>query len=201
MLSRATDTDDASNTVAVAHVEAPLAQWKVEVDPLRRKSDDQVMANQAIGKGVWHAPDSTGYIGLDLTDDIPRQKMRTVEGIELSPKREYHCSLVDVHHYIKDPKKEQLIADGVHDFLRTHALQYAGLGDERYLCRKEDRVTVVAPVRIDGIDEFVAFVQTLIQGYEPPFLHVTLLKSATAEHGISVSSLDDFDLYCERLPR
>jgi hypothetical protein len=54
----------------------------------------------------------------------------------------------------------------VEGFLRNHDLRYAGLGDERYLCRKDDRTTLVAPVQIDGIDEFFAFIRTLIDGYE-----------------------------------
>jgi hypothetical protein len=47
------------------------------------------------------------------------------------------------------------------DYLRTHDLRYVGLGDERYLCRKDDRTTIVAPVRVDGIDECCAFVNSL----------------------------------------
>ena len=57
----------------------------------------------------------------------------------------------------------------------------------------------MAPVRIGGIDEFSAFIQTLIPDYLPPFLHVTLLKSETAEHGISVNSVEDLHPYCEKL--
>ena len=156
------------------------------------------MANQQIGKGVWHDPVTTGYIGLDLTADIPPQAPRTVEGIALFPKQEYHCSLVAVRKYV-DPAEEQSVADAVKDYLREHDLHFAGLGDERYLCRKEDRVTLVAPVRIDGIDEFFAFIKALVPEYVPPFLHVTLLKSETTEHGISINSMQDLHRYCQKL--
>ncbi len=156
------------------------------------------MANQEIGKGVWHAGD-TGYIGLDLTVDIPHQEARTVEGTALLPKDEYHCSLVAVRKYINDPAEEQRVADGVKDYLREHDLHFSGLGNERYLCRKDDRVTIVAPLRVDGIDEFFAFIQTLIPDYLSPFLHVTLLKSEKTEHGISVNSMEDLHRYCEKL--
>ncbi len=54
------------------------------------------MANRNLGKGVWHDPVNTGYVGLDLTALIPPQEMRTIEGTKLSPKNEYHCSLVAV---------------------------------------------------------------------------------------------------------
>jgi hypothetical protein len=157
------------------------------------------MANQDLGKGVWHDPVNTGYIGLDLTAGIPSQEMRTVEGTELSPKKEYHCSLVAVRKYIEDPTREQSIVNAVKGYLRKHDLRFAGLGDERFLCRKEDRVTIVAPIRIDGIEQFCAFVQTLIPEYRPPFIHVTLLKSETTEHGISLNSTEDLGRFCTKL--
>jgi hypothetical protein len=156
------------------------------------------MAREEIGKGVWYAVD-TGYIGLDLTADIPPQEKRTVEGIALFPKDESHCSLVAVRECVNDPTEEQRVADAVKDYLREHDLEFAGLGDERYLCRKDDRVTIVAPVCIDGVDEFFTFFQELITDYLPPFLHVTLLKSETTEHGISVNSMEDLHHYCEKL--
>ena len=157
------------------------------------------MAHHDIGKGVWHDPVDTGYIGLDLTARIPAQAMQTVGGIALLPKDEYHCSLVDVRHHIEGQGVEQYIADAVKNFLRTHDLRYLGLGDERYLCRKQDRVTIVAPVQIEGIDQFAAFIQTLIPEYRTPFLHVTLLKSEMTEYGISLNSVDDLHSYCEKL--
>lgn len=156
------------------------------------------MTNRDIGKGVWHDPVNTGYIGLDLTAEIPPQNARTIEGTQLFPKEEYHCSLVAVRKYINDPVREQSIVEAVEGYLRKHDLRYAGLGTERYLCRKDDRVTIVAPVRIDGADEFFAFIERLIFGYRPPFLHVTLLKSETTEHGISVNSTDDLNRYCQQ---
>ena len=158
------------------------------------------MANQEIGKGVWYSAE-TGYIALALTGRIPREEARTVENTALSPKGdEYHCSLVAVRKYIiNDPDKEQGIVDAVKGYLREHDLHFVRLGVERYLCRKDDRVTLVAPVLIDGIDEFVDFVGTLIPNYQRPFLHVTLLKNETTEHGISINSTDDLGRYCEKL--
>lgn len=156
------------------------------------------MANQEIGQGVWYDAVNTGYIGLDVTAQIPPQKMCTAERIELFPKDEYHCSLVAVRKYV-DPEEEQSVADVVKDYLREHDLRFAGLGDERYLCRKDDRATIVAPARIDGIDEFFGFIKKLIPDYAPPFIHVTLLKSETTEHGISVNSIEDLHQYCEEL--
>lgn len=157
------------------------------------------MARQDLGKGVWHDPVNTGYIGLDLTAVIPPQDTRSVEGTKLSPKQEYHCSLVAVRKYIDDPTMEHSIVNAVKGYLRNHELRFAGLGDVRYLCRKEDRVTIVAPVQIHGIEEFCAFVQTLIPEYRTPFIHVTLLKSKTTEHGISLNTTDDLHRFCTTL--
>ena len=156
-------------------------------------------ANEEIGNGVWYSAD-TGYIALELTGRIPREEARTVEGTALSPKAdEYHCSLVAIRKYIADSGKEQRIADAVKGYLQEHDLHFIGLGVERYLCRKEDRVTLVAPVAIAGIDDFMDFVGTLVPNYQRPFPHVTLLKNETTEHGISINSDDDLGRYCEKL--
>lgn len=130
---------------------------------------------------------------------MPPQETRTIEGAKLSPKKEYHCSLVAVRKYTDDPIMEQSIVNAVKGYLRKHDLRFAGLVNERYLCCKEDRMTIVAPARIDGIEEFCAFIQTLIPEYRPPFIHVTLLKSETTEHGISLNTADDLHRFCTRL--
>ena len=157
-------------------------------------------ANQEIGKRVWYSAD-TGYIALDLTGRIPREESRTVKGTALSTKgNEYHCSLIAIRRYISDdPDNEQVVADTVKGYLQEHDLRFDGLGVERYLCRKEDRVTLVAPVLIAGIDDFTDLIGTLISNYQRPFLHVTLLKNETTEHGISINSADDLGRYCEKL--
>lgn len=159
------------------------------------------MAMRDLGRGVWHDPEGTGYIGLDLTTDIAAPPRKVIEGTELSPKSEYHCSLVDVRHYIGDdqPAREMLIGNAVKDYLREHDLRFTGLAEERYLCRKEDRTTLVAPVRFDGFEGFATFIQTHIGRYRPPFLHVTLLMSDETPRGISINSEDDLATYCRKL--
>lgn len=159
------------------------------------------MAMHDLGRGVWHDLDGTGYILLDL-DIVPEQKTLIIEGTELSPKDEYHCSLVDVRGYIgkkQKTTKEVFIGSAVKEYLRQNDLRFAGLGDERYLCRKKDRATLVAPVRIDGFEDFARFIEGLIPGYRRPFLHVTLLMSTATPRGISINSEDDLLKYCERL--
>jgi hypothetical protein len=183
--------------------EPSTAQYRL-VRPLHFKRQvgvDPAMTNQDLGRGVWYDPVETGYIALDVTADIPareRQK-RILEGTALFPKDEYHCSLVAVRKYTDDREYEGSVANAVRDYLFDHDLRYSGLDDERYLCRKDDRVTVVAPVRLGGIEEFLGFVRTLVPGYQRPFPHVTLLTSGTAQRGISVNSTDDLRRYCRRI--
>ena len=159
------------------------------------------MTLRDLGKGVWHDPEGTGYIGLNLDNDIPAPPRLIIEDTELFPKSEYHCSLVDVRHYIggEQSAEEMRIGNAVKDYLREHDLRFIRLGEERYLCRKEDRTTLVAPVRLDGFEGFAAFIQTYIRGYRPPFLHVTLLMSEATPRGISINSEDDLASYCHKL--
>jgi hypothetical protein len=157
------------------------------------------MTKQNLGKNIWYDPDENGYIGLDVTVSIPPQEVRNIEGTTLLPKDEYHCSLVAIRRYTDDRKKEQTIADEVKGYLQTHDLQYVGLGEDRYLCHKDDRMTIVGPVEIDGIDLLRAFIKTLIPDYQPPFSHVTLLKSEATEFGIGINSMDDLAQYCQKI--
>lgn len=156
------------------------------------------MTKQALSKNVWYDPDSNGYIGLDVTNSIPVQTTWTVEDTVLLPKNEYHCSLVAIRHYIDDVEQERSFVYAVHDFLYTHSLRCVSLSDKRYLCRKGDRMTIVAIVEIEGIDEFRTFIKTLIPKYEPPFPHVTLLKSNATKFGIALNSTEEFIQYCEK---
>lgn len=160
---------------------------------------NEAMAKQYLSKTIWYDPEENGYIGLDITADIPPQTEQSIDGTRLLPKNEYHCSLVAVRRYVDDTEHEQYIANAVRDFLVTHELRFVGLGSERYVCRKEDRMTIIAPVIIESIDEFRNFVQTVIPGYRVPFSHVTLLKSEATEFGIGINSLDELGRYCEKL--
>jgi hypothetical protein len=54
------------------------------------------MTKQVLGQSVWYDPDSNGCIGLDVTDNIPTQAHRSIDGVLLLPKEEYHCSLAAV---------------------------------------------------------------------------------------------------------
>jgi hypothetical protein len=157
------------------------------------------MTKQDLGKNVWYDPDANGYIGFDITSSIPTQTQQTVEGISLLPKDEYHCSLIAVRLYVENREKEQEIADSLRNYLEKHDLHFTGLGTDRYVCRKEDRMTIIAPVKIDGVDELRDFVTTLIPDYQPPFTHVTLLKSEATEFGIGINSMDELDQYCQKL--
>jgi len=157
------------------------------------------MTKQDLGEQVWYDPDENGYIGLDLTKSIPRQSSQVVDGVELFPKDEFHCSLVATRLYTSDTNQEQSIAEFVKEYLETHQLVFVGLGDERYVCKKEYRTTIIAPVIIEGIEGLKDFVRTIIPAYQPPFSHVTLLKSKVTKYGIGINSINDLSLYCKKL--
>lgn len=157
------------------------------------------MTKQDLSKKIWYDPDENGYIGLDVTADIPPQTKQSIDGVELLPKNEYHCSLIAVRQYTDDREQEQYIANAVRDFLANHELRFVSLSRERYVCRKEDRMTTITPVIIEGIDEFRDFVRTIIPGYQTPFSHVTLLKSEATPFGIGINSMDELRQYCKKL--
>ena len=157
------------------------------------------MPKQDLGQNVWYDPDTNGYIGLDVTDYIQTQEQQIIEGILLLPKNEHHCSLVAVHRYVKDQVKEQMIADAVRDYLSAHSLRVVSLGNDRYLCRKDGRTTVIAPIEVAGSEALRAFVATLIPKYQPLFSHVTLLKSEATEFGIGINTMSELDQLCKKL--
>lgn len=177
----------------VPHGADVVAQTDAELNPATGYHD--------LGRDVWYDADGTGYIAMNLTGAVPDPQPLTIDGVVMKPKGEYHCSIAAVPRYESDPAARGRIAAAVKEYLREHDLRYVGLGDERYLCRKDDRMTVVAPVEIDGFDELIAFLGPLLDGYQAPFPHVTLLKNAGAEYGVAVHCRDDLERYCELLAR
>ncbi len=157
------------------------------------------MSKQDLGQNVWYEPDVNGYISLDVTDYIPPQEQQTIDDVLLLPKNEYHCSLVAVRRYAKDLMEEQQIADAVRDYLSTHSIHFVGLGGERYLCRKDDRTTIIGPVEVAGLNDLWTFVATIIPQYQLPFSHVTLLKSEATEFGIGINTMPELDQLCKKL--
>jgi hypothetical protein len=157
------------------------------------------MTKQDLGKKVWYDPDVGGYIGLDLINDIPAQTPRTIKSVELLLKSEYHCSLVATRRYINNREKEQSIANAVSSFLQTHPFHYISLGATRYLCRKNNEMTIIAPVEIVGLEELLEYIQSIIPEYRSPFPHVTLLKSKATKWGIAVNSVEELAQHCEKL--
>ena len=136
---------------------------------------------------------------FDVTNYVPEQLSQIVDGVELFPKNEYHSSLLSMERYIENKDEALRIAHSIKEYLQSHTLQFAGLGSERYVCRRDERMTLVAPVIIDGIDEFRAFISSLIPEFDPPFSHITLLKSKATEFGIGINSMSDLAQYCTLL--
>lgn len=154
-----------------------------------------------ITKKIWHDPEVKNYIMLDVTDEIPPQQMQTIDNVELLPKDEYHVSLVPASKLSEDASVVQDVVQDVTRLLRENpgVVVFEGLGEERYVCRKNGEVTMIAPAIIIGVESLRQIVRQYVPDYAPAFPHVTLLKSANSPYGIGVNSEDDLQLMCKRL--
>lgn len=145
----------------------------------------------------WYSH-TTGMVLLDLNGVVEKVKPQIIDGIELVPKEEYHTTLVSVRREISNPKQEAHFIRNLSEFLIQNPVELSVIGLERYLCRKGDEATVIAPVHLFGEHALKSFVKQYIPGYDP-FYHVTLLKSEHTEHGIRVSSPIDLQERCRKL--
>lgn len=154
-----------------------------------------------ITEKIWYDSEVKSYIMLDVTDEISSQRARVVDNVELLPKDEYHVSLVPASKLSEDASVVQDVVQDVTQFLRENpgVVVFEGLGEERYVCRKDGEVTMIAPAIIIGVESLRQVVRQHIPGYAPAFPHVTLLKSANSPYGIGVNSEDDLQQMCERL--
>jgi hypothetical protein len=157
------------------------------------------MTKLDLGNHISYDPEEKGYVMFDLTSYVPTQAKQIVDGIELFPKNEYHTSLVAIERYIQNKDEALKVVFSIKAYLETHDLEFVGVGQERYVCKRDERTTVIAPVTIKGIEEFRSFVSSLIPGYDPPFSHITLLKSKATEFGIGINSMDELHQYCAPL--
>lgn len=158
------------------------------------------MTRVNLAENIWHDPEATNYIMLDVTDQIPLQLPQTIDGVELMPKDEYHISLVAAGKLSDNPREVATTIEAVREYLGSieKLPEFVTLGAERYRCRKGDEVTLIAPAKIIGLDGLREVVKVRYPDYAPPFPHVTLLKSANSPYGIGINSSDDFELYCTR---
>ncbi|HMS92901.1 MAG TPA: hypothetical protein PKD28_00800 [Candidatus Saccharibacteria bacterium] len=159
------------------------------------------MTRTNITEQIWYDPEVKHYIMLDVTEQIPEQTMQVFDGTELFPKDEYHVSLVAAGKLSEDPATVAGIVDDVRSFLHDNpeAVAFQGLGDERYVCRDGDEMTLIAPARIVALDGLRGVVRRRIPEYEPAFSHVTLLKSASSPYGIGINSDSDLAAYCQKV--
>lgn len=158
------------------------------------------MTRVDISPNVWYDPGVKNYFMLDVTAAIETPTEIDIDGVVLFPKDEYHCSLVPAGKIAEGQRLQ-----GLNYFLVTYLranpdlLRFDGLGDERYICKKNDEVTLVAPARVVGIEALRAAVRQMIPEYEPAFPHVTLLKSENSPYGIGINSEKDLAEYCTRI--
>ena len=159
------------------------------------------MSKEFLTNKVWHDPEGTTYIMLDVTSEIEPPQAITVDGVELLPKDEYHVTLVPTRKLTDDTALQQAIVESVRAHLQgaTEELKFMGVGDERYLCRDGEEATLIAPANIVGLNGVRRVVTNLVPDYEPAFPHVTLLKNAVSKYGIGINSEEDLRRLCRKL--
>lgn len=145
-------------------------------------------------ESVWYDPDVKNYVMLDVTDAITPLTSLMIGDVELLPKDEYHCTLVPVGKLLEDDAAGVLL-DDIGEYLSQNTVEFDGLTGDYHLCRKQGEVTLIASARIMGLDG-LREVRRHVSDYQPPFPHVTLLKSANSPYGIGVNSDADYDALC-----
>lgn len=156
------------------------------------------MQNSAeVTPDIWYSFD-TGTVMLDVTDAVEEVQPQVIDQVVLSPKTEYHCSLVSIRHEQGCQDSEAEVVETLTTFLQTTDIRLDEISDERYLCTKEGGLTIIAPVRLVGERALRSFIKGYFPGYDP-FFHVTLLKSEDVEHGIRVSSVEELVARCVKL--
>ena len=154
---------------------------------------------QELGQAVWYDPDGTGYIMLDVTKFIETPAEMMIDNERLLPKNEFHCSLVAARKITKSPDEEARVVDTTRNFLARETIRFTGLTGERYVCRKDGEMTLIAGASVEGLDKLRTEVSALLPEYQPPFAHVTLLKSENSPFGIGINSADELAERCNRL--
>ncbi|MFZ1258597.1 MAG: hypothetical protein WAQ25_03950 [Candidatus Saccharimonas sp.] len=156
------------------------------------------MTRVNITENIWYDPEVKNYVMLDVTDAVGAQEARVIDGVDLLPKHEYHVTLVPAGKLGKTALEVAAIINNIESFLKQHpaVMQFQKLGTERYICRKDDEMTLIAPAVITGLDALRAIVRQRVPDYQPAFPHVTLLKSANSPYGIGINSQKDLANYC-----
>lgn len=157
------------------------------------------MAIQQLGQKVWHEPEGTGYIMLDVTDNIKPFDPLEIDGQKLLPKSEYHCSLVAARKLVNNEISEDELVGVVRKFLQKKTIRFNSLTKELFVCRKDGEVTVIAGAEVIGLEALRAKLKRIIPDYSPLFPHVTLLKSANSQYGIGINSEAELENYCVKL--
>ena len=151
---------------------------------------------------VVYDPNTKGYIMLQL----PELTVNPLEfeGIQLTPKRTFHCSLVAARKLAAGRAGiEERIVDIVRRQLAIEPVKFSGLTGQVYVCRKpndagEMQTAVIAMADILGLDGLRHALYQENQDFTVSLPHVTLLKSGNSPYGIGVNFEADLAAYCER---
>ncbi len=157
------------------------------------------MSIQQLGQKVWYDVEGTGYIMLDVTDNIAPLEEIKIDGQRLLPKPEYLCSLLAARKVVNDKVSETQLVELVRKFLVNRIIRFESLIGDLYVCRKKGELTVISGANISGLDDLRQEIKKLIPDYAPIFPHVTLLKSENSQYGIGINSQADLDSFCEKI--
>ncbi len=159
------------------------------------------MTRVNITEKVWYDPAATKYVMLDISEAIPPQSPVSIDGELLLPKEEYHVSLVAAARITETLAQADEVIAGVTEYLQANpqSVAFAGLGEERYVCRDGEQMTLIAPVVVLGLEGLRRVVERHVPDYQPISPHVTLLKNAASLYGIGINSEADFRKLCERV--
>lgn len=154
-----------------------------------------------ITERIWRDPEVKNYVMLDVTEDVGGQEAAVIDGTLLLPKDEYHVTLVAAGKIAgDDPRRTGELLQDLEEYLRANpdAVRFERLGDDRYVCRDGEEMTLIAPAEIVGIEGLRRVVTRHVPDYKPAFPHVTLLKNEQSPYGIGVNSTEDFQALCRR---
>lgn len=146
-----------------------------------------------------------GYIALVDIELANMPDSVTVSGMTLLKKDEFHVSIIALKHLAPlinpeqpDIAEKELVRDFI-EFQKEHELADFALSGDHYLVKRDDRVTIVSMVQLDGVNELY---DTLRQKYQLEFptqpTHITTY-TLQPNKGIGLFSRAELEASATRL--
>lgn len=117
-----------------------------------------------LAPNYWYS-NETGMVMLDINDVVGEVAPQVVNGETLFPKEEYHCTLVSIRREQSESSQEQRFVDDLESYLGTTGTPEVHIGEERYLCTKNEERTIIAPVQLVGAQALQGFIKSYFPQY------------------------------------